>query len=173
MGDLRGLKRDAWEGGHREPFLARWPGKIKPGTLSSEIICHVDLMATLAGLLGIRLGDEAAEDSYNVLPALLGEKLDKPIREAVVHHSAGGKFAIRQGDWVLIDAPSGDDNREPAWLKEERKYQPHNFPGELYDLSRDISERTNIYGEHPEKVRQLKALLERYKLEGRSTPRAR
>ena len=171
MGDLRGVKRDAWEGGHRVPFLARWPGRIKPGTVSGEIVCHTDLMATLAGLLGIRLPDDAGEDSYNILPALLGEKLEKPIREATVHHSCNGKFAIRQGDWVFIDAPTGDDNKEPDWLKEERGYKSHNFPGELYDLAQDPSERRNLYGERPEIVQRLKALLEKYKAEGRSAPR--
>jgi arylsulfatase A-like enzyme len=171
MGDLRGLKRDTWEGGHRVPFMARWPGRIKPGTTSSEIICHADLMATLAALLGIRLPENAAEDSYNILPALLGERLDKPIREATVHHSCNGKFAIRQGEWVFIDAPTGDDNKEPDWLKKERGYEPHNQPGELYNLSQDMSERRNLYAEHPDKVRTLKALLEKYKAEGRSAPR--
>jgi arylsulfatase A-like enzyme len=173
MGDLRGVKRDAWEGGHRVPFLARWPGHIKPGTTSSEIVCHADLMATLAALLGIRLPDDAAEDSYNILPALLGEKLEKPIREATVHHSCNGKFAIRQSDWVFIDAPTGDDNKEPEWLKKERGYEPHSHPGELYDLSQDLGERRNLYAEHPEIVQRLKALLEKYKADGRSAPRAR
>jgi len=172
MGDLRGLKRDAWEGGHRVPFMARWPGRIKPGTTSGETVCHVDLMATLAALLGIRLPDDAAEDSYNILPALLGERPDKPIREAVVHHSCNGKFAIRQGNWVFIDAPTGGDNKEPDWLKQERGYEPHSHPGELYDLSQDLSERRNLYAEHPEIVQRLKALLEKYKAEGRSAPRA-
>ena len=170
MGDLRGIKRDTWEGGHRVPFMARWPGKIKPGATSTETVCHVDLMATLAAMLGIRLPDDAGEDSYNILPALMGEKLEKPIREATVHHSCNGKFAIRQGDWVFIDAPTGDDNKEPDWFKKERGYEPHKFPGELYDLTQDLSERRNLYGEHPEIVQRLKALLEKYKAEGRSAP---
>jgi len=170
MGDLRGAKRDAWEGGHRVPFVARWPGRIQPGTTSGEVICHVDLMATLAALLRIRLPENAAEDSYSVLPALLGEKLDKPIREATVLHSCNGKFAIRQGEWVFIDARTGDDNREPDWLKKERGYEPHSHPGELYNLSQDLSERRNLYAEHPDKVRELKALLERHKRDGRSAP---
>jgi len=151
--------------------MARWPGRIKPGATSSETVCHVDLMATLAALLGICLPEDAAEDSYNILPALLGEKLQKPIREATVLHSCNGKFAIRQGEWLFIDAPTGDDNREPDWLKKERGYQAHSHPGELYDLSQDLSERRNLYAEHPEIVQRLKALLEKYKAEGRSAPR--
>ncbi|HUU10496.1 MAG TPA: sulfatase-like hydrolase/transferase [Phycisphaerae bacterium] len=172
MGDLRGLKRDTWEGGHRVPFLARWPGKIRPGSVSSEVICLADLMATASAIVGAELPASAGEDSYNILPALVGEKLDKPIREATVHHSGSGRFAIRQGQWVFIDAPSGDENKEPDWLKKERGYQPHNFPGELYDLSQDLSERRNLYGEHPEIVQRLKTLLEKYRAEGRSAPRA-
>ena len=103
MGALRGAKRDTWEGGHRVPFLARWPGRIKPGSASDETICHVDLMATVATLVGAKLPPTAAEDSYSILPVLCGEKHDGPVREATVHHSCSGKFAIRKGNWVLID----------------------------------------------------------------------
>ena len=173
MGELRGVKRDAWEGGHRVPFIARWPGKIKAGAVSDDTMCHVDFMATVAALLGVKLPDHAAEDSVNVLPVLLGEKLAAPAREATVHHSGSGKFAIRKGDWVFIDAPSGDDNRadgEPQWLKDERGYTRHDQPGELYNVREDTAERRNHFAEKPDIVRELKALLERYKREGRSTP---
>jgi len=171
MANLRGVKRDTWEGGHRVPFLARWPQHIKPATTSSETICLTDFMATIAAITGTKLPEDAAEDSYNVLPVLLGEKLDTPIREATVHHSCSGKFAIRKGNWVLIDAPFGDDNKEPDWFKKERGYEPHQQPGELFDLSQDISERKNVYAEHPDIVANLKALLEKYKTEGRSAPK--
>ncbi len=112
-------------------------------------------------------------DSVNILPALLGEERKTPIREATIHHSARGKFAIRKGDWVLIDAPSGDDNGgngEPAWLKKERSYEPHSMPGELFNLREDLEQRDNRYEERPEVVQELKTLLERYKSDGRSTP---
>lgn len=168
MGDWRGVKRDAWEGGHRVPFLARWPGHIKPVSVSDETICLTDLMATTAALVGAKLPPTAGEDSINILPALLGERRSGPLREAVIHHTGSGKFAIRKGQWVLIDALTGDDNREPQWLKEERRLQGHTQPGELYDLSQDPDERQNLYAEQPEKVRELKALLQRYKSEGRS-----
>ena len=95
------------------------------------------------------------------------------IRPATIHHSASGKFAIRQGQWVLILAKSGDDNGakgEPAWFKAERGYRPHSEAGELFHLSEDLSEARNSYAEHPDKVRELTALLERYVAEGRSTP---
>jgi arylsulfatase A-like enzyme len=175
MGDLRGAKRDAWEGGHRVPFLARWPGKIKAGAVSDETMCHVDFMATVAAILGAKLPDNAAEDSVNVLPVLLGEKLSATAREATVHHSASGKFAIRKGDWVLIDAPGGDDNGargEPQWLKEKRGYTKHDQPGELFNVHDDLAERHNYFAEKPGLVRELKSLLEKYKADGRSTPGA-
>jgi arylsulfatase A len=176
MGQLRGAKRDAWEGGHRVPFIARWPGKTKAGAVSDATMCHVDFMATVATLLGAKLPDNAAEDSVNVLPVLLGQKLEGPARDATVHHSISGKFALRKGDWVFIDAPSGDDNGnrgEPQFLKTERGYTKHDMPGELFNLREDLSERHNHFAEHPDIVRDLKALLEKYKADGRSTPGAK
>lgn len=175
MGVLRGAKRDTWEGGHREPFLVRWPGKIKPGTVCSETVCNVDFMATVAALLGAQLPPNAGEDSFNLLPVLLGEKHAQPVRPATVHHSGSGRFAIRQGDWVLIDAPTGDDNGahgEPQWFKDQRGYTRDNLPGELFNVHDDVSERRNQFAEHPEVVRELKELLEKYKRDGRSTPGA-
>lgn len=173
MGALRGAKRDLWEGGHRVPFLARWPGKIKAGSTSEETICHVDLMATIAAVLKTKLPDDAGVDSYNVLPVLLGEEYKKPIREATVHHSFSGKFAIRQGDWVLIAAPTGDDNGrlgEPDWLKKKRGYMPHDQPMELFHLRQDLSEQCNVSADNPDLVAKMAELLNQYIANGRSTP---
>lgn len=173
MGTLRGAKRDAWEGGHRVPFIARWPGKIPAGTTCDETICHVDLMATLAALLDVKLPADAGVDSVTILPALLGEKQKAPLREATVHHSGQGKFAIRKGDWVLILAPTGDDNGkrgEPDWFRKDRGYRPHTAAGELFNLAKDPTQKNNRYEHEPEKVKELSALMERYVLEGRSTP---
>lgn len=173
MGNLRGVKRDLWEGGHRVPLLARWPGRIAAGTVSDEVICHVDLLATCAALLERPLPRNAGEDSYNLLPLLLGRASGGPIREATVFHSGSGKFAIRQGDWVLIDAPTGNDNGprgEPEWFKQERGYAPHSHPGELYNLRDDLAQRRNLYAEQPEVVTRLKGLLERYRTGDRSAP---
>jgi arylsulfatase A-like enzyme len=157
------------------PFIARWPGQIKAGAVSGETMCHVDFIATVAAILGEKLPDHAAEDSVNALPVLRGEKLSAPAREGTVHHSAQGRFAIRRGDWVLIDAPSGDDNGprgEPRWLKDERGYTPHDQPGELFNLREDPVQRHNRYAERPQLVAELKALLAKYQREGRSTPGA-
>ncbi len=173
MGELRGVKRDAWEGGHRVPFLARWPGKIKAGSVSDETICHVDLMGTVAALLDVKVPRDAGEDSYNLLPVFMGQNYTKPIREATVHHGAKGRFAIRKGDWVLIDGSTGDENAargETEWFKKQRGYTDDKQEKQLFDLKKDISERKNLYAENPEKANELKTLLEKYKTEGRSRP---
>lgn len=171
MGQLRGVKRDAWEGGHRVPFLARWPGRIRAGGVSDETICLTDLMSTSAALSGAKVPENGGEDSYNIAPALLGENLSAPIREATVSHTANGEFAIRQGEWIFIDAKTGMNSREPEWFRKQRGYEPHNLLGELYNLKQDLAEHRNLYAERPEVVKRLKSLLEKYKLEGRSAPR--
>jgi arylsulfatase A-like enzyme len=173
MGELRGAKRDAWEGGHRLPYIARWPGKIKAASVCDQTICHVDFMATVAAILNAELPPNAAEDSFNVLPILCGGKLPAIQREAIVHHSGSGKFAIRKGDWVFIDAPTGDDNGahgEPQWFKSERGYISDKQPGELFNLRDDLPERVNHYAEKPELVSELKTLLKKYQRDGRTTP---
>ncbi len=176
MGELRGVKRDLWEGGHRVPFIARWPGKIPADSIQSEVICLTDLMATVAGLIDYALPENAAEDSYDVSRALFGEKLAQPIREATVHHGSKGWFGIRQGAWVLIDHPTGDNNSpgrnaEPQWFRRERMAEAHDKPVELFNLGEDRAQRTNLAAARPEKVAALQALLERYRSEGRSVRR--
>jgi len=173
LGTFRGVKRDSWEGGHRVPFIARWPGKIQAASICEQTICHVDLMATLAALLRIKLAADAGVDSVNILPALFGENRSSPLREATVHHSAQGKFAIRRGDWVLILAPTGDDNRkqgEPAWFQKDRGYEPHSEVGELFNLASDPMQKQNRYATESAKVKELAKLMEHYVTEGRSTP---
>jgi arylsulfatase A-like enzyme len=174
MGEGRGVKRDLWEGGHRVPFLARWPGRIPAGVVSGETICHVDLMATIAALLEVTLPPNAGEDSLNLLPVLQGEKPARPVREATVHHGASGRLAIRRGDRVLIESGTGEDNRgnasEPAWLKRARGYQADESKGQLYNLREDPAQTHNLYDAEPERLRELQALLDQYRRDGRSTP---
>ena len=149
MGPLRGVKQDTWEGGHRVPFIVCWPGHIPASIANTEVICHSDLMATAAAIVGATLPANAGEDSYNILPALLSKKFHKPLREATVHHSGDGSLAIRQGNWVFIDAKSGGVRKKPEWFQRERGYDdaPNSFPGVLYDLSQDLAERRNLYSE--------------------------
>ena len=164
MANLRGVKRDTWEGGHRVPFIARWPGVTPAGAVCDQLTILGDLMATCAELTGVELLEDEGEDSVSMLPLLQG-KMDQPVREFAIHHSIRGNFAIRRDNWVYIDSPSGDDNREPEWFKEERGYAAHNHPGELFDLDGDISERVNRYGDHPDLVREMSQILERVKSE--------
>jgi len=172
MGRLRGVKRDLWEGGHRVPFVVRWPGVVPAGQTNSATICHVDLFATAAELVARKLPPNAGEDSVSLLPLFSGTATAAPVRENTVLHSGNGRFAIRQHEWVLLLAPSGDCNRdaEPNWFREQRGYTAHTQPGELFNLADDPSQKRNLYAEQPERVRALRAVLEKLVADGRSTP---
>lgn len=169
-GPLRGLKRDNWEGGHRVPFVARWRGRIPAGATSTETLCLTDLMATAAAVSGAKLPANAAEDSYNMLPALLGKKAKRPIREATVHHSFDGSFAIRQGPWKLM-VHQGAGNNNYAKVAPEPAVSEPDAPGQLYNLKADPAENANVYRKHPEVVARLTSLLKSYQDEGRSARR--
>jgi len=170
-GNLRGLKRDTWEGGHRVPFIIKWPGVIEAGKVSDEVVNQVDIMATLAEIIGFELPNVAAEDSYNLLPHLKGNPDAVNIREATVQNTFKDRYAIRKGDWVLIDSESGMHSKVPDWFNEQFGYSENTFAGELYNLKEDISQKDNLYGENPGKVEELKVLLEKYKADGRSVPK--
>jgi arylsulfatase A-like enzyme len=161
----RGQKSDIWEGGHRVPFLARWPGHIQPGTSCDETICHVDLLATAAAVVGHDLPADAGEDSFNLLPAFSGEKRREPIRPATVHHSGSGTFAVRQGKWKLVlDNLGSGGFTDPKAVKPE----PSGPQGQLYDLETDIRETTNLYQQHPDVVEELRRALNEIKTSGKS-----
>lgn len=162
----RGYKADIYEGGHRIPFLARWPKAIKPGSTSDEIICLTDLLATIAAITGQVLPAQAGEDSYNILSALLGYPGDKPIREATIVQSATGGFSVRQGRWKLELLPSSGGYYR---LRPEQVKAQGLPPVQLYDLQTDIKESNNVQNEHPQVVTHLRGLLERYRATGRST----
>jgi len=163
---FRGYKADIFDGGHRIPFMARWPGRIKPGTSSDQIICLSDLFATCAEILGATLPENAAEDSVSILPAL-ESRAKAPLREAIVHHSINGSFAIRQGKWKLELCPGSGGWSDPKPGSPAAKALP---PVQLYDLSQDIGERKNLEAEHPDVVARLRKLLQKYVDEGRSSP---
>ncbi|MFT3824326.1 MAG: arylsulfatase [Chitinophagaceae bacterium] len=162
----RGYKADIWEGGHRIPFIVRWPASVKAGSACGETVCLSDFMATVASITGAAIPDNAAEDSYNIQSYLRGTA-KKEIRAATVHHSINGNFAIRQGKWKLelcYGSGGWGTPREEAAIKE-------GLPSiQLYDLSTDIKEQHNVQAEHPDMVRSMLALLEKYVKEGRSTP---
>ncbi len=165
---FRGYKSDIWDGGHRVPFIACWPGKVKPGSKSKALICLGDLMATCADILDAKLPDIAGEDSVSILPALLDST--RPARETLVHHSINGRFAIRQGNWKLELCPGSGGWGKPVDANAKKQGLPD---VQLYDLSNDIGETKNVRTDHPEVVARLTKLLEQQIADGRSTPGAR
>ena len=146
---LRESKRSIYEGGHRVPFAARWPGKIKAGSVNHDVICLNDLMATAAELVDAKLPDNAAEDSLSILPALLGTAKG-PVREATVHQSSTGDLAIRQGIWKVIFHKDGKR--------------------ELFHLEDDLSETKDVLADNTEIAKKLTLVMQNYIDRGRSTP---
>ncbi len=163
-GALRGQKADIHEGGHRVPFLARWPGRVPAGVVRDDLFGLVDVVATCASLVGAELTEHEGEDSVDQLRVLLGEDLEEPLRSELVHHSFDGTFALRAGRWKLIEGLGSGGFTAPRTLEPE----PGGPTGQLYDLARDPAETTNLWGEHPEVVTQLTERLEALRQAGRS-----
>ncbi len=164
----RGHKADIYDGGHRVPFIVRWPAKVKGGQTSTQLVCLTDFMATAAEITGVKLPDTAAEDSFSFLPALLGES-SKAARQSVIHHSINGSFALREGDWKLeLSAGSGGWSEPRPGSRAERGLPDT----QLYNLKDDIAEKTNLQAEKSEIVARMKAALEKIVTDGRSTPGA-
>lgn len=170
----RGMKRDDWEGGHHVPFLVRWPGKVKPGTTCAQLTSLTDIMATVAAIIGADLPNEAAEDSFSMLPALLGQD-GGPIRPYLLQQAFGGPryLSIRRGQWKYLDHTGSGGNRyetEPGLKPFLLPDTAPGAPGQLYNLETDPGETKNLYDERPAIVRELKTLLEQSKASGRSRP---
>ncbi len=144
------MKADAWECGHRMPFIARWPGKVAAGSKSDQLICFTDMLATFAGIVGVTLADDAGPDSFNVLPALTGNA-QKSIRPSMVLRSGGGMMTVRQGPWKLIAGLGSGGFSEPKKMK-PGKDDPQ---GQLYNLAEDRGETKNRYAEEPAIVEEL------------------
>ena len=161
---LRGSKADIWDGGHRIPFIVRWPGKVKPGTTSNQLICLTDLFATASDIVGTPFPNSSCEDSVSLLPALFG----KPIvstREGVIHHSFSGHFAYRTGKWKLILARGSG-----GWSSPNENQVSKGAPkAQLYDLATDPGEQTNLYTSKPEVAERLLTQLTAEVRRGRST----
>lgn len=157
------MKRDNWEGGHRVPLIASWPGTIKAGSHCKQVVELADFFATVSEITSITHGPNAGEDSYCMLPLLLGNEAPN-YRDFAVHHSSQGKWAIRTGAWKLLLHSGSGGNRVPC--------PEDNDPVQLYDLGVDPFETTNVYSLHPELVTKLKALCLKCIEEGRSTPGA-
>lgn len=157
----KGQKTDAYEGGHRVPWIVTWPGQTAAGTTSKQVVCTTDLMATAAEVSGASLAKNAGEDSYSIISVLTGKQGNKDLREATVHHSISGMFAIRKGKWKLIvGRGSGGRSKIDPSIKDKIQ---------LFNMEQDIGESKNIHLAHPEIVKELLELLEHYKSSGRST----
>ena len=166
-GQYRGHKADIFEGGHRVPFIVQWPNKIAKATTSDDTICLTDLMATFADISSIELKDNEAEDSYSLLSIFEQKNNSSSLREATVHHSINGSFALRKGEWKLIMAPGSGGWSSPT--PQEIKRISNLPPIQLYNLKKDPGETKNLEGQFPEKVLELQELLYHYIVNGRST----
>jgi arylsulfatase A-like enzyme len=157
-GGLRGMKGDAWECGHRMPFIARWPGKVAPGTVSNQTICFTDLLATFAAISGADLPENAGPDSFNILPVFLGEQPDdEAIRGPVVIPANRDGFSIRSGPWKLINLLGSGGFSKPG----RREPTPGGPVGQLYNLEDDPGETVNLYELKPDIVESLLAEMDR------------
>lgn len=161
-GKLNGRKHSIYQGGFRVPFIARWPRQIPAGTVCDEIVSLVDIYASFGALVGqnLPIDDNVAEDSFNVLPLMLGEAPKTPIRESVILHSPNGNFAIRHGQWKFIEGKAS-----PTLNRIPRKNE---LSPQLFNLTKDPSENINLINEHPEKAQELSALLNKLRSQGRS-----
>jgi arylsulfatase A len=165
-GPFRGHKADLFEGGHRVPMFVRWPGRVPAGSEYSHPVGLIDLLATVADLLQVTLPDDAGEDSVSLMPALQG-RTRAPVRETLVHHSVNGSFAIRQGGWKLLLCPDSGGWSAPRPGSPDAAALPR---VQLYNLEADPAEQRNLYAQHPGRVREMIATLERQVKDGRSTP---
>jgi len=157
---FRGCKRDNWDGGHRVPFIAQWPAQIPANSEAKQTASLVDFFATAAAIVEANIPDNAAEDSFNLLPALLGTS--EPIRESTIHHSASGCFAIRKGDWKLLIHQGSGGNAYPDFTDES--------PVQLYRITDDEGEDQNLHEAHPEIIKELAEDFLKIVEAGRSTP---
>jgi arylsulfatase A len=163
-GPLRGVKRDLYEGGHRVPMVVRWPGVIRPGTVSDALVSQVDLMATVAAVVDFNLPESSAHDSYNLLPVWKAGA--RSPRRSIVHNTFPDAYAIRHDNWLLIANSSGAHSPVPAWFDERYGYAKNVHPGELYDLSADLAQKHNLYADQPQKVQQLTQRLDQIRAHG-------
>ncbi|RMG32585.1 MAG: arylsulfatase, partial [Planctomycetota bacterium] len=155
-GGLRGMKADAWEAGHRMPFLVRWPEYAPAGAVCRQVICFTDVMATLADVWGLPLPENAGADSFSFLPLIREPQRAEPVRGPFVMKSGNGKLTlVRWGRWKLIDGHGSGGFTRPGF----RRPEPGEPPGQLYDLAADPGETRNVYAQHPQIVRRLSALM--------------
>jgi arylsulfatase A-like enzyme len=175
-GGWRGMKRDGWEGGHRVPFIARWPGRIPSGLVSKQMTNTTDIFATVASVVGYELPDDVAVDSFDMLPTLLGKQDEaEPIRPHLLTQSFRGEFQLRVGDWKYLDhkGSGGNGYDRGALAQYALPETAPDAPGQLYNLKTDPGETTNLFFKEEAKRKELQTLLKELKVSGRSAPRNR
>jgi arylsulfatase A-like enzyme len=163
-GPLRGGKHSEWEGGFREPFLVRWPGKVPAGTVSDQVICLTDMLATFAALFQAPLPKGNAEDSFNVLRAFTEARPGAPVRDHVILQSADATYDLRAGDWKFIEragAPAFESvrNKRKAEAAEKKKKKAASRKDELYHLRDDPAETKDVIGANADRAAAMKKLL--------------
>lgn len=167
-GKFRGSKATLFEGGHRVPFLVRWPKKVEADSVSDTTLCTTDFFATFAEILGKedKIPDDAAEDSFSFFPAMEGELA--PTRPFTIHHSIRGEFAIRKGDWKLLLS----NNTKGMWggMPGQKAQSTPSKLVQLYHLGKDPGETRNLEESHPEKIEELVNDLVKAMADGRTTP---
>lgn len=170
-GPLRGGKHDIWEGGFRVPFLARWSGRVPAGTVSDQVVCAADVLATLAGVLGVELRPGQAEDSFDARAAFFAKDAAKPVRDHVILQDAHAAYAIRAGDWKLVErvgpppVTPRNKNAEKKAATAKKKVPNHD---ELFNLASDPAETKSVHAEHPEVVARLRKVLADARERGRT-----
>ncbi|MFP6881802.1 MAG: arylsulfatase [Roseibacillus sp.] len=168
---LRGLKRDIYEGGHHVPFIVRWPGEVPAGKSSPALVSQIDLFATIAEIVGFKLPDKAAEDSHNQLPLLTGEPTAPPIRTTHIHNTKANHYAIRHGDWLLVDGRTGYVSGRNAQWEGKHGYQADKEEAQLFNLKEDLGQHHNLIAKHTGKAKELRSLLKKIREQGYSAPR--
>lgn len=163
---LRGAKADIWEGGHRVPFIIRWPAKVAPGVVSAALVELTDVIATLAQIVDFKLPADAAEDSFSFLPVLLDAKGRGAARPFSVHHSINGSFALRQGDWKFTPVRGSAGFTVPKIIQPK----PGEPAGQLYNLAEDPRETNNLFLAHPQIVQMMSKQLQSIQSGDRTAP---
>ena len=163
-GGLRGMKADAWEAGHRMPFIVRWPGKVAASSTSNDTICFTDLMATFASITGFSMRTDDGPDSFDFSNVLLGEQpKGKPVRSSLLMRSGSGMMTVRQGSWKLIAGLGSGGFSKPKKITPK----PNGPTGQLYNLDEDLGETNNLFQRQPEVVKQLQQVLDKVVQSGR------
>jgi arylsulfatase A len=168
-GNLRGQKSDLYEGGHREPFAAEWPGHIAPGTVSDQLISFLDFYSTFASLVGDTKPDgiTGGEDSVDFSDLFLGKKVDHPIRTDLVNHSGSGRFALREGDWEYLDWPGSGGYKSAINPPDSNS---DGTPTQIFNLKDDLGEKVNLYSTQTARIAEMKARLTQ--IQGSDAPKA-